>query len=519
MSRSRQILINAVAQWAVTGLSAILGLLIVPFLILKLGQDGYGLVVIILGIAGICALADMGISGALARQLAESLGRKDNDAFNEYASTASIINLAVGGACALSVLLLAVPMARAFRLPEALFRDGVILLRTFGAAHVLLTFAMFTPRAVLASHNRFDLACVIDAARRLMQTVGLFVVLSLTSLGLVGWALVCILVDTAVAGLLWRAAFRAERRLRISQRWFRRGRVRSLYGLGGHLTVLQVSGQLSVSADPFILTACLGPASVSFYRPPSQAMGAISQLVMTLAGQLHPLATQAHVQGDRESLKRILFQGTKFTMLMGSVACAIVISLAEPLCKVWLGGALGEGYKTAAAVLTIQAVTALGAFAAGTQWPVLLGMRKTAFAAYGRLALALVNIAASWLLVRYARLGVIGVVIPTMVIELVWRPVLGWYVCRAVAFSVREYLQDAYLAPLMIGSAVAGLGLQLRVLAPVKDPWSLALMASILGGASAALIWFAGLSGAERKKVRGALQPLAAHPTAVARLG
>jgi len=504
MSRSRQILINAVAQWAVTGLSAILGLLIVPFLILKLGQDGYGLVVIILGIAGICALADMGISGALARQLAESLGRKDNDAFNEYASTASIINLAVGGACALSVLLLAVPMARAFRLPEALFRDGVILLRTFGAAHVLLTFAMFTPRAVLASHNRFDLACVIDAARRLMQTVGLFVVLSLTSLGLVGWALVCIVVDTAVAGLLWRAAFRAERRLRISPRWFRRGRVRSLYGLGGHLTVLQVSGQLSVSADPFILTACLGPGSVSLYRPPGQVIGAMSQLVTTLAGQLHPLATQAHVQGDRESLKRILFQGTKFTMLMGSVACAIVISLAEPLCKVWLGGALGEGYKTAAAVLTIQAVTALGAFAAGTQWPVLLGMRKTAFAAYGRLALALVNIAASWLLVRYARLGVIGVVIPTMVIELVWRPVLGWYVCKTAAFRIREYFQQAYLAPLVIGSALTAVGLQIEQFAPVEKAWGLFVGALALASTGAALVWFAGFSPNDRLGIQSA---------------
>lgn len=480
-----------------------LGLLIVPFLIVKLGQDGYGLAAVILSIAGVCALADLGISGALTRQLAESLGRRDKEAYNQYASTAAILNLGIGAACAALLALLAGPMARVFRLPGPLLEEGAALLRTFGAVHILATFAMFTPKAVLASHNRFDQACWIDAARRLMQTLGLFVVLSLTSLGLAGWAAVCIAVDTAGAALLWRAAFRTEEDLRIAAKRFRRECVRSLYGLGGHLTILQVSGQLSVNADPFILTACLGPGAVSLYRPPAQVMGAVSQLVMTLASQLHPLATRAYVEGDRESLKRILFDGTRYTMLMGAVACGMVISLAEPLCKVWLGKALGEGYKTASAVLMIQAVTALGAFAAGTQWPVLLGMKRTAFAAYGRLTLALVNVAASWLLVRYTGLGVIGVVRPTMVIELCWRPVLAWYTCRAGGLSVREYARIAYYVPLLIGSLVAEVGLAVSWASEVVEPWGLIWLTALLGMLGLGMVWFMGLGEIERVSLRG----------------
>lgn len=508
MSRSRQILVNAVTQWGVTGLSAVLGLLVVPFLIQKLGKDGYGLVAVILAITGVCALADLGISGALTRQLAEALAKNDTDEFNQYVSTAAAVNLFAGCFCAGVVFALAVPMARLFSLPESLFTEGVALLRVFGTAHLVLTFLMFAPKAVLASHNRFDMACVIDAVRRLLHSVGLLAVLSLTSLGLVGWALVCIAVDLLITVMLWKAAFGVQREMRVGPAWIAPKRLKSLFGLGSRLTVLQISGQLSVNADPFILSACLGPASLSLYRPPSQAVGAFSQVIFTLANQLHPLATVAHTQEKKEDVTKILFRGTKHTMLMNSVACAILISSAYPLCKMWLESTLGSQYTVCAAVLTIQAATTL---AGGAQWPVLLGINKTAFAAYGRLALAVLNVVVSWLLVRYTRLGVLGAVIPTMAIEFAWRPILAWYTCRAIGVSTRRYIRQSYLTPLLIGATVAAISFFLRWLVPVNGLWTLLWSFVTLGLTGTALIWFAGLSTAERASIESTARSLTVH--------
>jgi O-antigen/teichoic acid export membrane protein len=495
---SRQIAVNAITQWVVTALSAFVGLLVVPFLIHKLGKDGYGLVAVVLAIATACALADLGISGALTRQLAEALARKDNEAFNEYASTAAAVNVLAGLVCAGAVFFLAVPLARLVGLQGSLSGQGVALLRTFGTAYLLLTFLMFVPKAVLASHNRFDLACVIDAIRRFVQSIGLFAVLSLTSAGLRGWTLVCIGVEVCNAVLLWTAALRTRKGLRIGRPWFRVARLRSLFGLGSQLTILQISNQLSMNADPFILSACLGPASVSLYRPPSLVAGGISPLVLTLANQLHPLATEAHVHGDRKTLIAMLLRGTKYTMLMGAVACGIVIALAYPLCEVWLGGALGEQYRTCAALLTIQMVTQFAAFAAGTQGAVLLGMKQMAFLAYGRLALALVNIVSSWLLVKYSPLGVLGVAIPTLVIEIVWRPALAWYACRAAGLGMAQYVRRSYLGPLLIGCAVAAAGFAVRWVSPIGNLWALSAAAAALALVGSGLVWFTGFSRSER---------------------
>ena len=500
MSRSRQIAINAASQWGVTILSAALGLVLVPFLIAKLGKDGYGLIAVIMALAGVCALADLGISAALGRQLAEALAEKDDGKYRELFSTALALNLLMGMACALAVFVLARQLATAFALPDSLFGTGVFLIRTYGAAHVLFTFLMPAAKAVLASHNRFDTSSQIDAVRRLCETVGLFLVLAGTNVGIAGWAVVCLTADAVCTFMLWHSAYKAHAGLTFGLR-MSLSRTRELFVLGGQFSMLQIGGQLSVSADPFILTSALGPASVSLYRPPAQVLGALSPIVMTLANQLHPLATKAHVDGDKADLALILFRGTKYTMMMGSVLSGTLLPFAYPLCKVWLGGALGEQYKICAALLVIQTITSLCAFGAGTQWPVLLGMKRIALAAGGRFALGIVNIASSWILVHYTGLGVLGVVLPTLAIEILWRPVIAIHVCAALGVPVLEYFRQSYLTPFVAGGVVAIAGFGLRWITQAETLGSLVLLGIVVAAVAALAIWVIGFNQQERAAI------------------
>lgn len=508
MTRSRQIAVNAASQWGVTIIGCAMGILLVPFLIEKLGKDGYGLIAVIITTASVCSLADLGVSQAVGRHLAAALARDDPKAFNEYSSTAVMVNVQVGLATAGTLLVFAEPLARLCALPESMFDMGVFLLRSYGACSTLVTFLTPVARAVLASHNRFDLASQLDALRRLIQSASLFAVLGLTNSGLVGWAVVSLVLEALSLIVFWWLAFRVHHGLRVGISGFRSARLKELCGLGSHLAILNVSSQLSNNADPFILTSQLGPGSLTFYRPSGQLLGLFSPVISTLANQLHPLATTAHVQRNKEELINILFRGTKYTMLMGVVFCGIVISLAYPLCKVWLGDVLGEQYTICAAVLTVQTGTQLFFLAAGTQWPVLLGMKCTRFAVFGRLGLAVVNVLASWALVRYTALGVLGVVIPTFVIEAIWRPLLIRHVCRVVGVSVWEYVRQAYLSALAVGGVVLTLGLAVLLLAPPNNLWSLIATAGMLGLTGAALIWFVGCNPSDRTAMLAVVRSL-----------
>jgi len=504
--RQRQIAANAVTQWFVTAISAVCGLLVVPFLIHHLGKEGYGLVSLALAVAGLCALADLGVSGALSRHLAESLAQNDHDKFTQYVSTAVTVNAFAGIVASGTLFLSANFAAKLVGLSSTAFHAGVTLIRTFCTIYVLVTFLTFVPRAILASHNRFDLSSTIDGVRRLMQNVGLLAALGFTHLGLSGWATVCGVVEILAALLLWAVVFRVQPYLKVGWRSFRWARLQSLFGLGSQLTILQLSKNLSESADPFILSACLGPASVALYRPATQIFSGISPVVLTLSNQLHPVATHIHVTGDRAALTSLLLQSTKFTMLMGAVACGSIVALAEPLCRFWLAGALGEQYRVCASVLTIQAITQFTAFAGGAQGAVLLGMNKTEFLARGRFVLAVFNIIISFVLVRYTALGVIGVVLPTMVIELLWRPLLAQYVCRASGISSVQYVRRSCVTPILMAAIVAAGGLGIQRLVPIAGIAGLIWLTVGLAVTGTALTWFAGLTPCDRISLRAVAQ-------------
>lgn len=503
MSRSRQIAINAASQSGLTVLSVALGLLVVPFLISRLGADGYGLIAITMAISSACALADFGISGALGRQLAEALAKQDPRTYNQLVSTATGLNLLSGCVCGAGVFMAAGRLASLFLLPAALYEPCVFLVRTYVTANVVFTFLMPAPRAVLASHHRFDTASLIDGIRRLFETAGLFLALAGTGAGLGGWAAVTMISQTVTTIALWRAAAKVHLGLRVTVSSMSFSRVRELFGLGSQFTLLGLSSQLSINADPFILTACLGPASVGLYRPPAQVFSALSPFVMTLANQLHPLATRAHVEGKRNELQAILVRGTKYTMLVGAPCCAMLIALSCPLNRLWLGTVLGDQYRVCAELLIIQAIIQLGVFAGGTHWPVLLGMRRTSFAAYGRFAFAVLNIVSSWLLVRYTHLGILGVLLPTMCIELLWRVVLISYICRALELGITRYFRESYLSALIVSSATAALGWIANTLVAPVHIWSLASITAMLGSICMALIWLVGFSPDDRLALIG----------------
>jgi len=314
---------------------------------------------------------------------------------------------------------------------------------------------------------------LLDAIRQLVQSASFFAVLGLTAAGwLDGYR-------ERPHGDIGHGALLAGRRFGSTAdcAWAfldSAQAAQELYRLGSQFTIMTVSSQLSNNADSFILTALLGPGSLSLYRPPSQIMALFAPVVLTLGNQLHRLRPRPTSSATNRTSRRILFRGTKYTMLIGSVFCAIMISLAGPICKVWLGKVLGGEYKVCAAVLMIEQCI-LSPFCVRTQWPVLLGMKITRFAAYGRIG----NLRCStsrhhgyWCAIR--RWASSAWSFPPWWPEILWRPCLSHHACRAVDLSVRAVSARSISVTMLIGGAVAAMGFGVRLLRrrTISGVWS-----------------------------------------------
>lgn len=513
---------NAVSQWGLTILNGLIGVLLVPFLITQLDKAGYGLISVIISITTIALLVDMGVSEALARCLAEAQAQQDNDRYNKFLNTGVVIYVAVGIAAAVLIAVVAPALVGLFNVPDEMFATAVSVLRIYGAGHILTVLASASAMAVLKSHHRFDRVYHVQAGRQIVMSLALFAVLGLTDAGLVGWAMVAVSADFVVLLGSWWMAFREHAGLSVSPRLFRPAMLKQIYGLGGQLAALQISGQLSTNANPFVLTYHLGPASVALYQPSFKIAELLRPFVMALSSQLAPLATASHVQKNLGEMQSILFRGTKMTLLLGAIAFAVMFSLAYPICEVWLGDSLGEEYTRCAQLLMIMAGIQLGLYAAGTQWPILIGVKRLHFTVMGRIIIAVTNFVLAWILVGYTSLGVLGVSLPMLATEWIWRPLIARHTCKLIQVSTWAYFRHAYLRPLLIALVLTGLGFALQQLVAIDTLARLAGAASLIALAGLALAWFVGMDTEDRARVRamasrrrapaGATEPLPPEP-------
>jgi O-antigen/teichoic acid export membrane protein len=450
MSNTRQIGINVITLWISFVLRAAIGVLLVPFLIKELGRDVYGLAILLGVVVSFAEIADMGLRMALGRNLAEAIAVKDKDAYNRLASTAAAIWLSLGSIMAITCVALAPEIVTFLDIPSEIEGDAIFLVRAFGGGSILLAFILPLFTAVLSSNNRFDIVNKLDAAFGLTTGILIFIVISLTDYGIYAWASVMFGGKILIIGIKAIAARKLVPSLRISPQLIDGHSFRKLFSLSGYLFFLNLTNLLSMKADPIILSRFLGTATLALYNPGLMLSSRVRPLVQVLATQLYPLTTKFHTTGDDDRMKLTLFVGTRITLCMGIGAFAVLAVFSQDICRIWLEKSLGPDYRVAGYILLGWAFVDLFQAAAGSQWPIMIGKNRVRFLVFTQFPLALLNIASSVYLVVYTDLGVVGVIIPTVLIGGFRRILTTLYVNYLLQLNLLEYLREAYLRPFMV---------------------------------------------------------------------
>lgn len=445
----RQILVNLTCGWIAILVRALIAMVMVPFLLGKLGKDGYGLVSLMGVIVGLTAVADLGLRGALGRELSEQVAKKDQQAFNELVSTALVLYLSIGLGLALVAWMLAPWFATVFKVPDVLRLDAIRMVRFYGSLSVIISFVAPVFSASLSSYHRFDLINVVQIFGGIVSSLLLFVVISFVDNALWGWVAVMLVFQLTI--LLLKIFFFKKFCVggRIGFGCVNFSRLRPLFQLGGYMYALRLTQTLSARSDPLVISFFFGAAGVALYQPAGKLSDMVRPVVTMLAEQLYPLTTRQHVGNDQEKMQKILLLGTKFTLLLGVLVSVCMFVFAEPFCRLWLEKSIGSDYTVVAKIMMGWAIIDFTTYAAGTQWPVLLGMKKLKFLVWTQLPTAVLNVLISIYLVGYTNLGIPGVVVATIVIGCVRRPILMWHTARECGLSFFTYFRLAYARPLV----------------------------------------------------------------------
>ncbi|MBE0417460.1 MAG: oligosaccharide flippase family protein [Coriobacteriia bacterium] len=494
-SEKRRFVVNT----ALTGLSQFAAMLssivFMPFLIDAFGIGTYGLFMLASSITAYAALLDLGVGSALTKMVAQYAAEDDSAAMSGAVSSALSFYCVAGLVVALGMLLVGMATGLIFNVDER----GAILLRNMlwlGAAFQLWYWPASTARYVLAGFQRYD----ILAKTGLLATVfsiGAIGVVLVTGRGPVLLVGLLGLATTAVSLVNIGVARRLAVGVPVSVSRASRSHLRAIFVFSWAVFVIQLSDVLFYQqTDRVILGVFASAAAVGLYEAAAKFNALVTYVSGLTVSAVLPLASSMEAQGRHASLRSLFMRGTKYIAALVAPVSLILMLLAEPIVRAWLGaGFVGQGL-VAAVLLLPHALVCLGLMGDA----IVISKGRIAARIPYVIAQTVLNVALSAVLV--VKFGVIGVAIGTAVAHLVDFPFHMRFLLKEARIPLRDWLREV-VAPVYPQLVVPlGIGFGLRTSGIVSTLPGVGALALVMLGAYWTTVYATGLSPAEREEIR-----------------
>lgn len=438
-----EILKNVGSSWFALGINVLVGIFISPFILHRLGDEAFGLWVLIFSVTGYYGLFDLGIRSSIVRYVAKYSAVDDHEQLNRLINTAMFSYSAVGLLCLLLTGLGGLFVGSIFRVPPDFLHTARWLFLMVGAS-VALGFPMGVFGGILEGLQRFYVLNFTSTASILLRA--LFIVIALkhggglltVALITVGLPLITAFINAGFVFHLLPIQFRRS--------YVDRATLKKIANYGGTTFMIIVAGRLRFKTDAVVIGSFLSSAAITYFAIGSRLVDYAGEVVSSLAQIFVPMSSQSDATGDIKGLQRIFIAGNRACALVIFPITAILIILGKSVIEAWVGAKYVATSYPILLVLLIPSTLMLAQSASGR---ILYGMAKHKTLALVTLAEGIANLVLSIALVRpYGIMGdAIGTALPLTCTMLFFLPL---HLCRLLKLRLTDYLRDAFLLPLAL---------------------------------------------------------------------
>lgn len=437
---AKKFLRNIVSNVGGYVVNVLVALFLSPFVVHTLGDESYGLWVLVISLTGYYGLLDLGVRSAVGQYVTRYFARDEIDGVNRTLNTALVLLSGVAAIALVATAVLAWLLPRWVHVadPAAAARaQWAMAIAGFGIA-VSIPTAVF--QTVTYARERFDIMNGIAISHQLVYA-GTIVAVLKSGHGLLGIA--CVVTGL---GLLARAAemivaFRLMPGLRLSVRLASRASVKEIYSYGVFSFIINAADRIVRHyTDAVIVGAVFSAVAVTYFAIGGNLVVYYQTLVLTVAWTITPHATALDARGDRAALRSLLLNGARGLTFLSAVIGAGLVLTGRDFLTLWMGPkyVAGEGYVSSYEILVILTVATFLRTTQGATLQILFGMRKVKFLAGLSCAEALLNLTLSLVLARF--FGIAGVAWGTLIpLALSQLLVQGPYCVRLLEADGRAY--------------------------------------------------------------------------------
>jgi O-antigen/teichoic acid export membrane protein len=438
-----QIIKNVGSSWFALGINILVGLLISPYILHHLGDEAFGLWVLIFAITGYYGVFDLGIRSSIVRYVAKYATVAENDELNRLISTALFTYSGIGIVAMLITVTVSFYVGSIFRVSGSSIPLARWLFLMVGSA-VALGFPLGIFGGILEGLQRFYILNLNNISSTLVRAL-LIVIALRRGGGLLTVALVTVSLPLLTALVNAAVVFRILP-LRIGFRHLSRESLRRIANYSGTTFVIIVASRLRFKTDAMVIGKFVSFAAITYFTIGSRLVDYAGEVVSGLSQVFVPMSSQSDATGDLAGLRKIFVAGNRACALIIFPMTAILIILGKSVIEAWVGARYVAASYPVLLVLVFPSTFMLAQSASSR---VLFGMAKHKTFAIVTLLEGSANLLLSILLVR--RFGIVGdavgTAIPLACTTLFFMP---RHLCRVLKLGIGIYLRQAFLLPLML---------------------------------------------------------------------
>jgi O-antigen/teichoic acid export membrane protein len=441
--RKSEIIKNVGSSWFALGVNVVVGIFLSPYILHRLGDEAFGLWILIFSATGYYGLFDLGIRSSIVRYIAKYSATEEYDELNRLVNTAMFSYSGIGVVAMCITLIAAYYVNSIFRIPADFVVTARWLLLMVGTS-VSLGFPLGVFSGILEGLQRFYLLNFTSISSTLIRAL-LIVVALRHGRGLLTVALVTVSLPLLNQFVNAAAVFR-HLPLRLGIQYVNRSSLRRIASYSGTTFLIIVAGRLRFKSDALVIGTFVSAAAVTYFTIGARLVDYSSEVVSSLAQLFVPMSSQSQAKGDMDGLRKILVVGNRACAFIIFPITAILTVLGKSVIEAWVGPKYVATSYPVMLVLLYPMTLMLAQSASGrTLW----GMAKHRTWAWVVLAEGAANLILSVILVRpYGIMGdAIGTAIPLTCSMILFLP---HHLCRLLGIKLKTYLYRAFVFPLAL---------------------------------------------------------------------
>ncbi|MFA6133505.1 MAG: oligosaccharide flippase family protein [Phycisphaerae bacterium] len=441
MRESHRLIINSAAVFCQTLVLMAIGLVLPPFVIHQLGNDRYGVVVVIGSILGFVALLQIGMPQALSRFIAVALERKDPQELSRVMSSGMAFLVVCGAIGMLAVALFVWAPELLVTWPAQMSRQTVQIVILIMGILTVLNMPLSFGHVSFVGRERFVLHAVLQTGGFLLRfgmVYGLLLAFPGSILAYAASSSGSVTLHTAIVFVLALCLFRDGR---LSLGNVDLGILKKMLTFGSAVTLASMAVMLYIQADYFLIDKVVGPAAVTMFSLAVVWSLTLRNVLKAAVSVISPAAARTHVSGGQQALSMMLMRATKYSLLAAIAPLTFLCFYRYQLMDVWMG----KGYDEAATLMLpiLLADMVSHAVTGGTE--MLVGMGRVRTILIIDLIGGVANIAVALLLSVWLGMGLMGFSLAYAVILVVRNAiVMPAYFMRVFHLKPLEYVGKCY---------------------------------------------------------------------------